>query len=147
MRGHFGQEIAMTAKEIALRFYDPLMTGDVSATAEFMAEDWIDLPEKAGQTPGRAGFAQMVSELRGFFQGLVWSIDDVIVDGDRVVVRSTLRGTPHAHLLGLNVTGHEVAFMAIDIHRVADGRIAQTWHVEDKMAIMKQFGLPHVSFR
>jgi predicted ester cyclase len=135
------------ARTIALRFYDPLMTGDVSDSAAFMADDWSDLPEKAGQAPGRAGFAQMVEELRGFFHGLTWTIDDVITDGDRVVVRSTVRGTPQMHLLGLQVAGNEVAFMAIDIHRIADGRIAQTWHVEDKVAIMRQFGMPHISFR
>ena len=138
---------AADAKTIALRFYEPLRSGDAAGAAEFLAEDWQDIPLNAGQSPGRAGFTEMADKLHGFMPDLTWQIDDVVAEGNRVVVRSTLSGTPQGKLLGLHLRGDQVSFMAIDIHEVADGKIKTTWHVEDKAAILGQLRLPHVTLR
>ncbi|MFE3742665.1 ester cyclase [Streptomyces sp. NPDC059134] len=38
-------------------------------------------------------------------------------------------------------TGREVEFRAADFHRVVDGLIVRTWHLEDHFAIASQIGL------
>ncbi len=66
--------------------------------------------------------------------------DDVLVAGDKVAVRSTGRGTQQGPLLGIPPTGRQVEFMAIDIHRLANGQIAETWHIEDYLSVIFQLG-------
>lgn len=46
-------------------------------------------------------------------------------------VRSVGRGIHTGQLLGVPATGNQVEFRATDIHRLENGRIAQTWHLED----------------
>lgn len=131
----------------ALRFYEPLRTGDTSAIREFLADNWQDIPLNDGQTPGPDGFAEMVGKLRSFLPDLTWDIDDIVVSGNRVVVRSLISGVPQGSILGVRYEANKIQFMAIDIHQIVDSKIVTTWHVEDKMSILKQFGIPHLSFR
>jgi predicted ester cyclase len=66
--------------------------------------------------------------------------EDVLVAGDKAAVRSTIRGTHEGELFGIPGTGQPVEFMAIDIHRLEDGQIVETWHVEDFLSVLFQIG-------
>jgi predicted ester cyclase len=37
--------------------------------------------------------------------------------------------------------GQAVDFIATDIYRIADGKIADNWHIEDNLTLMQQLGL------
>ena len=37
-------------------------------------------------------------------------------------------------------TGQPIQFMAIDIHRLQDGQIVETWHIEDFLSVLFQIG-------
>jgi predicted ester cyclase len=77
---------------------------------------------------------------RGIFPDLQLTNDDVIVCGDKAAVRSTIRATHEGELFGIPATGQPIEFMAIDIHRLQDGQIAETWHVEDFLSVLFQLG-------
>ena len=64
----------------------------------------------------------------------------MIVSGDKAAVRSTIRATHEGELFGIPGTGRTIEFMAIDIHRVEDGQIVETWHVEDFLSVLFQIG-------
>jgi steroid delta-isomerase-like uncharacterized protein len=128
------------AEALARAFYEPFRTGDTSVYDRVLAEDWANYPLDPGQQPGRAGIAPVVARFRADFADLSVTIEDVIVAGDKVTVRSTLRSTHRGDLLGLPPTGRAVEFMAIDIHRIEGGRIAETWHVEDYLGLLRQLG-------
>jgi predicted ester cyclase len=129
------------ARAVALRFYDLLRGADPAPVDDVLAPAWVEYPPSApGQAPGAAGFAPVLANFRATFPDLEAVVEDVLVDGDRVVVRSTLQGTHRGATYGLAPTGRRVAFMAIDIHRVAGERIAETWHVEDRLSLLTQLG-------
>jgi len=50
--------------------------------------------------PGIAGFKLFVSALRSAFPDFQYTVDDVIAEGDKVVIRSTARGTQKAEFFG-----------------------------------------------
>ena len=52
-------------------------------------------------------------------------VDDVIAEGDKVVVRWTLRGVHTGAMLGTPPSGREVNERVIAIFRVAGGKIAE----------------------
>ena len=58
-------------------------------------------------------------------------VQEVLQSGDRWIVRSVMFGTPVGRFLGLDPTGRSFSFQAIHIHRLVDGLIAETWHVDD----------------
>ena len=126
---------------LARAFYAPFNTGDVAAYDQILASDWVDHPLAPGQGPGPAGFKPIVVGFRAAFPDLTLVNEDVLVAGDRVTVRSTFRGTQRGPLFGIPPTGKPVEAMAIDIHRIANGRIAETWHVEDWLSVFGQLGL------
>jgi steroid delta-isomerase-like uncharacterized protein len=125
---------------IARAFYEPFNTGDTSIYDTILAEDWADHPLNPGQQPGRAGFAPVIAGFRAIFPDLTITNDDVIACGDKVTVRSTGRGTHQGDLLGIPATGKRVEFMTIDIHRIANGQIAESWHIEDYLSLIYQLG-------
>ena len=142
-RGAVAQDASPTpadAEALARAFYEPFTTGDTSVYDTILAEDWVDHPLAPGQQPGRAGFAPVVAGFRTVFPDLSVTNEDVIVAGDKVTVRSTVRGTHQGDLLGIPPTGQPVEFMAIDIHRIEGGRIAETWHIEDYLSLLFQLG-------
>ena len=82
----------------------------------------------------------VVAEFRAAFPDLHVENVEVLVAGDLVTVRTVARGTQRGAFLGLPPTGKRVEFTAIEIHRIAGDRIAETWHVEDWRTLLAQLG-------
>ena len=68
------------------------------------------------------------------------TIEDIIAEGDKVVVRSTMRGTHSGELLGIAPTGKKFSETGISIYRIARGKIAEVWVVDDTLGLMQQLG-------
>jgi predicted ester cyclase len=128
------------AETVVRRMYEPLTTGDTDQVDQALAPDWVAVPPlRTG--PGAAGWKATVEHLRSVFTDLTISIEDVVVTGDRVAVRSVLRGTHTGELLGVPGTGGQIEIRAADFHRLAGGRVVQTWHLEDYFGVASQLGL------
>jgi predicted ester cyclase len=68
--------------------------------------------------------------------------EDLIVGGDRVVVRNTVSGTHRGAFMGHQPTGRRIEMRTMDIHQVRDGRIVRTWHLEDFAGLLAQLDGP-----
>ncbi|WP_210530190.1 ester cyclase [Rubellimicrobium arenae] len=66
------------------------------------------------------------------------AVAEMLQDGNRWIVRSSLTGTPMGRFLGIEPTGRSFCIQAIHIHRLEDGRIAESWLVEDWSGAMRQ---------
>jgi len=65
----------------------------------------------------------------------------MIVAGDRVVTHLRLCGHFTGRFGQIQGQGQTINFIATDIYRVADGRIAENWHIEDNLTLQQQLGL------
>ncbi|HEY2241292.1 MAG TPA: ester cyclase [Streptosporangiaceae bacterium] len=128
------------AETIVRRMYEPVATGDTTLVDQALAPDWEAIPPLP-TGPGAAGWKATVAHLRAVFTGLTISIEDVVVAGDLVAVRSVARGTHSGELLGVPGTGRPIEIRAADFHQLAGGRIVQTWHLEDYFGVASQLGL------
>jgi predicted ester cyclase len=66
--------------------------------------------------------------------------EDMIAEGDRVVVRATVHGVHAGPFMNTPPTGKTVAFPLIIIYRLADDKIVEHWMLTDMLAFMEQIG-------
>lgn len=103
--------------------------------------DFVDHNPQPGQEKsGTAGVHQVLEVYHAGFPGLRATTDEVIVSGDRAVVRWTATGTHEGDLLGIPATHREVRMTGIDILRVADGLIVEHWGETNALQTMQQLG-------
>lgn len=89
----------------------------------------------------REGHEKMAHIFFGAFPDLNQSIDDTVVEGDKVVVRFTARGTHTGDLMGIPPTNKSIAVGGIAIFRVVNGKVAEVREVFDEMTMMQQLGV------
>ena len=128
-------------KELARRVYEEVLNNrNVDLLDELVVPDYEEHDPLPGQRTGLEGLKDRVKIL---IDGLdpQFTIEDVIAEGDKVVVRWTNSGTNVGDFLGIPATGRSFRTAGIDIYRVEDGKLAEHWHVVDQLAQMQQLGL------
>jgi steroid delta-isomerase-like uncharacterized protein len=85
----------------------------------------------------RAAYEQHIKLWGGWSE----SIDEMIAEDDRVMVRWTFRGTQQGEYLGIPPTGKPLTFSGIYIFRVSDGKIAEVWNLWDQFGEWQQLGI------
>lgn len=66
------------------------------------------------------------------------TVEDLLVDGDKVVERSTARATHKGEFLGVPASNNEVVWNETHIYRISDGKIAEHWPMLDMFGLMNQ---------
>lgn len=101
--------------------------GNLAVIDELVATDFVEHNPFPGQASGIAGEKQAVSMLRTAFPDLHTTIEDIITEDDKMVIRVTARGTQRGEFMGNPATGREVAMTEIHILRVANGKSVEHW--------------------
>ena len=130
------------ANKALLRRYkqDILNSRDISALDQVAAGDYLDHAAFPGQAPGLEGLKRRAADL---FRALdpIWTIHDIIAEGDIVVLRWSHAGTHIGEFLGIPPTGKTFTLRGIDIYRVRDRKIAEHWNVVDMLGSCQQIGV------
>jgi predicted ester cyclase len=82
-----------------------------------------------------------VAQIRAAFPDLQMTADDLIVEGDRLAVRSTMRGTHEGDFMGIPATRKKVEVSNFDFVRFESDRAAEHWGAIDSDALMEQLGV------
>jgi len=77
---------------------------------------------------------------RSAFPDVHFSVEDQVVEGDKVVTRWRGSGTHQGNLMGIPPTGNRVSFVGITINRLEDGKVAEEWQIFDALGMMQQLG-------
>ena len=124
-------------KALARRFHaDIFNQGNMEAADEILAPDfvWRSPPDQADPLIGPEAVKEAATEFRGFFPDVVVTDEDVIAEGDRVVIRWTMHGTAESETGTFPVT-----FTGIDIFRIEGGKLAELWQNTDALGLEEQF--------
>ncbi len=87
-----------------------------------------------------AGYKLAMSPLLEAFPDAHFSVDDVIAEEDKVVVRHSLSGTHQAAFQGIPATGRTVTISGIAIFRLENDKAAEVWLNADFLGLMMQLG-------
>jgi steroid delta-isomerase-like uncharacterized protein len=70
-----------------------------------------------------------------------YTIDQIIAEGDMVMVRWTGRGTNTGEGNGLPATGKPIEVTGITVLHIVGGKIVEEWNENDMLGLMRQLGL------
>jgi steroid delta-isomerase-like uncharacterized protein len=132
------------ARTITERLFEEVFNhGRLDLIDELVAGDAIEhevLPIATGEM--RTDLRAWLTALRHAFPDYHVDLEDVIVEGDKVVTRARITGTNTGPLLGMPPTGRPICIDAIDILRIDDGRVVEHWGIADGQTMVRQLGLP-----
>lgn len=126
----------------AARMYDTFWTnGDEAFARAALAPDFTDRTLPPGRPQGIAGPLAASKVFHAAVPDVHCDVEQMIVSGDRVI--SHLRFTGHftGTFNGVQGNGQSVDFIATDIYRIKDGKIADNWHIEDNLTFLTQLGV------
>ncbi|MEY9894438.1 putative ester cyclase [Catenulispora sp. MAP12-49] len=96
---------------------------------------------------GSVGTVSGAGNVAGLMTAVVTSIpdlraaqQDIVAQGDEVVVRLVVTGTQTGPILNIPASGKPVRWDAIDVYRLAGGKIAEEWAGEDFTAFLNDTG-------
>jgi len=114
---------------LARRLMEARVKGDLDALDAMLAPDFVNHNKLVpGQEPDRENFKRAVSVYHAALGERHLIIEDQIAAADKVVTRFTIRAThDRGELLGVAPSGREMTILAIVIHRISGGKIAEEW--------------------
>lgn len=128
-------------KAVVRRYYQEVLEGgNIQLLERIAVPDYDEHDPIPGQGNGLEGLKQRVEMLRGAFQPR-FTLEDVIAERDKVVVRWTNRGTHVGKFMGIPPTGKSFSIAGIDIHRLSGEKMVEHWHVVDLFSQLQQLGL------
>jgi steroid delta-isomerase-like uncharacterized protein len=121
------------------RFFDEVWNeGNLGEAEAFLAEGFVSHNTFDVRIVGPREYAAAVTDFRTAFPDHHTTLEDVLVDGDRVAVRGTDRGTHRADFMGIPASGRRVATTWIEIFRMEDGKAVEGWLESDPAVLRRQ---------
>ena len=116
--------------------------GDWTICQSTLADDYTAYYGAEGKANvGRDHYVRVCSFLRRSFPDVNITIEDLVVEGDKIVMRYTERGTLTGEpFLGIGTEGQAYAKPGTTVYRVVGGRLAESWGVEDTLGWFRQLG-------
>lgn len=130
-------------KALARRFLDEAVNaGNLDLIDEMVSADFVEHEAFPGMpATGPEAPKATLGMFRASFSDLLMKIDDLIGEGNKVVVRGTMTGTHDGEFMGIPPTGNSFSIQFIDIIEIHDGKATAHWGVTDQAAMMQQLGL------
>ncbi len=127
-------------KALVRRFVDEIFVqGRPGAVDELVADDFVS--HTWGSTgDGKGDLKMAISRLATILADPAFTVEDLIAEGDRVVVRLTASATQIGEFLNLPPSGKRYSIGEIHIFRLRDGMVVEHWHRYDQLGMLRQLG-------
>lgn len=87
------------------------------------------------------GYQETMSALLDAFPDGRFEVEDIVADGDKVVVRHSLHGTHQGSFQGIPASGRQVVVKAMAMLRMENGKATELWLNADFLGLMQQLGV------
>jgi predicted ester cyclase len=127
-------------KKVVRRFVERLVDSpEPEMLDEFLAPDFIDHYAPPEQDPGREGMKKVFERVHRVLADLRIVLEDMIAEGDRVVIRIRAEARQVGSFMGFPPAGKEICWTTISIYRLENGRIMERWGLMDHGYLLRQF--------
>ena len=114
--------------------------GNVDAVEEFVTDTYVRHDPNVPEVRGPEAEKQLMDMYLSAFPDLRFTIEDMVAEGDKVVVRYSIRGTHKGELLGIPPTDKQVTLTSTETYRLVEGKIDEQWVNMDTLGMMQQLG-------
>ena len=129
------------AKQIVKRLFEEPWKGNWDVIDEYVAPGYIGHdPAEPEPIRGPAGVRANIEKYLTGFPGGGISVDDQIMEGDKVATRWTGRGTHTGEIAGISPTGKEVTISGLTLSRLENGMVVEEWTTWDTLGMLMQLG-------
>ena len=133
-------------KAVVLRSEAELWSkGNLAVADELYSPEFVCHFVVGPEWRGLEGIKGEVKRHRTSFPDWHERVDDIIAEGDRVVIRFTSTGTQLGEFQGIAPTGRKVSIQEVAIFRMVDGKIVEQWGMPDIHGLMQQLGAANVA--
>jgi len=135
-------------KAIVRRYFDELINQDKLALSdELFTADSIYHGPNFPEMRGRGARREHIASVRRAFPDFRCSVDEVVAEGNKVVVSWLLTGTHRGDFWGIAPTGKKISFSGTSIFRIRDAMIADEFMQWDALGYLQQHGLVPALFQ
>ncbi len=131
-------------KALADRFHmDVFQEENLNVADEILSPDfvWHGALGPGEDQRGPEGTKEVASAVIGAFPDRRITHEDIIAEGDKVLIRWSLSGTHQGELMGIPATGRRVTVTGFDLFRIEGGKIVEMWQEADQLGMMQQLGV------
>jgi steroid delta-isomerase-like uncharacterized protein len=128
-------------KALVRRTYDVINKRNLKAIDELVDPNYVGHIPAFPPVQGIEGLQQVFSTYLTAFPDMMATIEDLIAEGDKVAARLTFRGTHTGPMMGIPSTSKQVTILAMNIFRVANGKLVEQWVNSDDLGLMQQLGV------
>ena len=122
------------------RYFEIAASHDVSRLGEVLADNYrVHRPE--GTMDGLENFRQLMKALWSGGPDVQYFRDVAVVDGDKIAYSYHVQGTHTGVLMGMPPTGKAFTAHGMQIERVENRKIVESWNVVDRLGLMQQLGV------
>jgi predicted ester cyclase len=121
--------------------------GKLELADELYAPHYVDHTPRGpepDEVVGPEGLKRAAALFRGAFPDLDYTVEEAMAERDLVFTRFAARGTHRGVFLGVEPTGRVMTYTGMDLNRIADGRIVESWVQYDALGLLEQLGLVDV---
>jgi steroid delta-isomerase-like uncharacterized protein len=136
--------VAEGNKALADRFHmDVFQEENLNVADEILSPDfvWHGALGPGEDQRGPEGTKEVASAVIGAFPDRRITHEDIIAEGDKVLIRWSLSGTHQGELMGIPATGRRVTVTGFDLFRIEGGKIVEMWQEADQLGMMQQLGV------
>ena len=128
-------------KRLYMRLATEVLNGkNLDVVDELLHKDFVEHVAGEERKTGIEGFKAARRRRNAVFPDWSVRVEDLIAEGDKVVVRAVGSGTHRGEFMGIAPTGRRVSVTWIAIYRVANGKLAEHWQNLDELGMLKQLG-------
>ena len=129
-------------KSIIRHIFDEAFNhGNLSIVDELVAPNGISHHLSWGMPANRMGLKQLIAMFRTAFPDLNCTIEDEIIQGDKVAAHLTMRGTHKGLFLGNSPTSKSISVKGLIYARIENDQVIDNYILIDQMGILQQLGL------
>jgi steroid delta-isomerase-like uncharacterized protein len=134
------EEMSELNKTLARRWFEDLFSrGNLDVANEILSAEFVDHLTHEDER-GLEELKAYVTIYRAAFPDIQDTLEQIVAEGDKVVVRWTSRGTHQGEFMGAAPTGRHVTFTGMRLFRIAENKIAESWVNIDERGLQEQLG-------
>ena len=127
-------QIEQENKAVVRKLYESAFnTGNFEIVKDLISEEYIG----ANGQKGSAQLTDQIRALRSGFPDIKWTIEEMVAEGDKVVARSSWKGTHTGPFRNYEITRKAITNTALALYQLKDGRIIKVTLETDRLGFLQ----------